>query len=118
MTATSGGNQAPVRRFGKLIRLRPEHREEYLRLHAEVWPEVLATITACRLRHYSIFLEGEMLFSYFAYTGEDYEADLAKMAADPVTRRWWRLTGPCQEQTGGAVPEEWWTPMREVFHHD
>ncbi|MFE0191260.1 L-rhamnose mutarotase [Streptomyces sp. NPDC058989] len=43
---------------------------------------------------------------------------MAKMAADPVTQRWWRLTDPCQEQTGGAVPGEWWTPMREVFHHD
>jgi len=41
----------------------------------------------------------------------------AKMAVDPVTRRWWQLTDPCQEQTEGAVPGEWWTPMREVFHH-
>ncbi|MEJ8647030.1 L-rhamnose mutarotase [Streptomyces sp. MS1.AVA.3] len=32
--------------------------------------------------------------------------------------RWWQLTDPCQEQTAGAVPGEWWTPMREVFHHD
>jgi len=39
------------------------------------------------------------------------------MAVDPVTRRWWQLTDPCQEQTEGAVPGEWWTPMREVFHH-
>ncbi|MGW7024242.1 L-rhamnose mutarotase [Streptomyces decoyicus] len=118
MCATRDEGAAPVRRFGKLITLRPEHREEYLRLHAEVWPEVLAMITACHLRNYSIFLAGETLFSYAEYVGEDYAADMARMAADPVTRRWWQLTDPCQEQTEGAVPGEWWTPMREVFHHD
>jgi L-rhamnose mutarotase len=106
------------RRFGKVITLRPEHREEYLRLHAAVWPDVLATLTACHIRNYSIFLEGDTLFSYFEYAGEDYPADMARMAADPATREWWRLTDPCQEQTAGAVPGEWWTPLREVFHHD
>ncbi|WP_328546389.1 L-rhamnose mutarotase [Streptomyces platensis] len=118
MSVTSDEAGAPVRRLGKLIKLRPEHREEYLRLHAEVWPEVRAMLTACGLRNYSIFLEGELLFSYAEYVGDDYAADMAKMAADPVTRRWWQLTDPCQEQVEGAVPGEWWTPMREVFHHD
>ncbi|MEU3989042.1 L-rhamnose mutarotase [Streptomyces platensis] len=118
MSVTSDEAGAPVRRLGKLIKLRPERREEYLRLHAEVWPEVRAMLTACGLRNYSIFLEGELLFSYAEYVGDDYAADMAKMAADPVTRRWWQLTDPCQEQIEGAVPGEWWTPMREVFHHD
>lgn len=114
----TGRAAAPARRFGKVIRLRPERREEYLRLHADVWPAVLATITACGLRNYSIFLQGDLLFSYVEYAGDDYAADMARMAADPVTREWWRLTDPCQQQTEGAVAGEWWTPMREVFHHD
>ncbi|MFG2136796.1 L-rhamnose mutarotase [Streptomyces sp. NPDC048650] len=117
MSATHDEGSAPVRRFGKCIRLRPEHREEYLRLHAEAWPGVLATLTACHLRNYSIFLEGDVLFAYFEYVGDDFAADMGKMAADPTTREWWRHTDRCQEQTEGAVPGEWWTPMREVFHH-
>jgi L-rhamnose mutarotase len=115
--ADGGRDSAPVRRLGKVIRLRPEHREEYLRLHAEAWPEVLATITACNLRNYSIFLQGELLFSCAEYVGGDYAADMVRMAAGPVTQEWWRRTDPCQEQTEDAVPGEWWTPMREVFHH-
>lgn len=115
----AGGAARPrVRRFGKVIGLRPERREEYLRLHAEVWPAVLATLTACNLRNYSIFLAGEQLFSYVEYVGDDYAADMARMAADPATREWWQLTDPCQRRTADAVPGEWWTPMREVFHHD
>ncbi|MGW7515403.1 L-rhamnose mutarotase [Streptomyces sp. NPDC054796] len=107
-----------VQRYGKVIRLRPEHAEEYLRLHAQPWPAVLEAITACNIRNYSIFLDDGLLFSYFEYVGDDYAADTARMAADPVTRDWWKLTDPCQEQTANAVPGEWWTPMREVFHHD
>ncbi|MFI7101535.1 L-rhamnose mutarotase [Streptomyces sp. NPDC050161] len=121
MTHSAGsdaGGGARIRRFGKVIRLRPEHRERYLRLHAEAWPAVLATLTACGLRNYSIFLEGDQLFSYAEYVGDDYAADMAAMAADPATQEWWKLTDPCQEQTAGAVPGEWWTPMREIFHHD
>ncbi|MFI0152228.1 L-rhamnose mutarotase [Streptomyces lydicus] len=118
MSAQGDGGAAGVRRLGMVIGLRPEHREEYLRLHAEVWPEVLATITACNLRNYSIFRHGDLLFSYAEYVGDDYAADMAAMAADPATQRWWRLTAPCQEQSEGAVPGEWWTPLREVFHHD
>ena len=62
MSVTSDEAGAPVRRLGKLIKLRPEHREEYLRLHAEVWPEVRAMLTACGLRNFSILLRGELLF--------------------------------------------------------
>ena len=52
----------------------------------QVWPEVLAMIQACNIRNYSIFRHGTQLFAYFEYLGEDFAADMAKMAADPKTR--------------------------------
>jgi len=36
-----------MQRFGQVLRVKPEHRDDYVRYHAEVWPEVLATIKAC-----------------------------------------------------------------------
>jgi L-rhamnose mutarotase len=116
-TVSSPAGTAPDRR-AQVIRLRPEHAAEYLRLHRAVWPEVLAMITACNIRNYSIYLHGDLLFSYFEYVGGDFAADMARMAADPATRRWWELTDPCQEQTPDAPAGEWWTPLPEVFHHD
>ena len=86
-------------RVGQLIGLKQDQVEAYERLHAAVWPEVLAMISACHIRNYSIFRHGTLLFAYFEYVGDDYEADMAKMAADPRTR-------------------EWWTTMKEVFHTD
>jgi len=112
-----------MKRYGMVLYLRPEKVDEYVRLHAAVWPEVLATISACNLRNYTIFLreldDGRpCLFATFEHHGDDFAADMARMAADPVTQRWWALCEPCQEPLRGRAPGEWWAPMREVFHHD
>ena len=54
----------------------------------------------------------------FEYTGKDYEADMAKMAADPETQRWWDVVKPMQEPLGTRQDGEWWADMEEVFHQD
>lgn len=107
-----------MQRYGMLIRLRPEAEAEYRRYHQAVWPEVLATITACNIRNYSIYLRDGLLFGYFEYIGEDYAADMRRMAADPATQRWWAIMQPMQEPVASAAAGEWWAPMDEVFHHD
>jgi L-rhamnose mutarotase len=52
-----------MKRYGSLIRLRSEKYEEYKRLHAAVWPEILAKITECGIRNYSIYYKDGFLFS-------------------------------------------------------
>lgn len=112
-----------VKRYGSVIGLRPEKIGEYKRLHAAAWPDVLAMITACNIRNYSIFLRrlpdgNHYLFSYFEYIGGDFAADMAKMAADPKTREWWSYCEPCQEPLADRAKGEWWADMEEVFHAD
>jgi L-rhamnose mutarotase len=107
-----------MRRFGQLIGVKPEAIPEYERLHAQVWPEVLATIHACNIRNYTIFRYERMLFAYFEYIGEDFAADMAKMAADPKTREWWMHTDPLQEPLPDRAEGEWWLTLQEVFHSD
>ena len=68
------------RRFGSVIRVRPECFDEYRRHHAAVWPTVLATITRCHIRNYTIFHRDGVLFGYFEYWGEDFDADMRLMA--------------------------------------
>ncbi len=107
-----------MKRYGMVIRLKPEKDVEYRRLHAAVWPEVVRTIRDCHIRNYTIYLKDEYLFSAFEYCGTDFTADMEKMAADPVTQRWWELTAPCQEPLATRKPGEWWASMEEVFHCD
>lgn len=105
-----------VRRYGSVIRLRPEQRDTYLRLHAEVWPGVEQTLRSANIRNYTIFLHDDLLFGYYEYVGDDHAADQARIAADPETRRWWALTDPCQQSLSEPGSGHWWTPMQEVWH--
>lgn len=110
-------------RYGMVLGLRGDKVEEYKRLHAAVWPDVLRTIKQCHIQNYSIFLrrldDGEYyLFAYLEYTGSDFAADMAKMAADEATQRWWAINKPLQKPLAGVAPEQWWAPLEEVFHID
>lgn len=111
------------KRHASVIGLRPEKIEDYKRLHAAVWPEVLEKISACNMRNYSIFLRklpdgNDYLFSYFEYTGSDFERDTARMAEDPKTQEWWEVCKPCQKPLPDSLEGEWWASMEEVFHTD
>ncbi|MEM5494347.1 L-rhamnose mutarotase [Hoeflea sp. AS16] len=109
-----------MQRMGMVIGLKPEKIAEYKRLHAAVWPEILDMISKCNIRNYSIFLKEpeNLLFGYWEYHGTDFEADAAKMAADPKTQEWWDICMPCQQPLETRKDGEWWAMMEEVFHHD
>jgi L-rhamnose mutarotase len=111
-----------MKRVAQLIKLRPEKNDEYKEIHAAVWPEVLATIAAANIHNYSIFHWNGLLFAYFEYMGSDFDADMAKIAADPKTREWWQLTDPMQQpvegNSSGSIEGNWWRPMESLFHVD
>lgn len=102
-----------AKRFCQRAFLKPERIEEYRRLHAAVWPEVLKTIVDCNLTNYSISIMGDMVVAYFEYTGDDYEADMRKMAADPVTVEWWKHTKPCFARHAEGV---YYEDLEEIFY--
>ena len=107
-----------VRRFGQVLHVKPEFRDEYVRHHGAVWPGVLAQISRSNIRNYSIFLKDDLLFGYFEYHGTDFAADMARMAADPKTQEWWALMQPIQQPLESRGSGEWWADMQEVFHAD
>ena len=107
-----------MKRFGQIIRIKTDKIEEYKKYHSAVWPEVLNMIKNCHIRNYSIFLKDNYLFAYFEYTGNDFEADMAKMAADKSTQKWWGIMMPMQQPVITKQEGEWWSNMEEVFHLD
>ena len=107
-----------MKRYGQVIGVKPDKIEEYKKWHAKVWPEILDMITLCNIRNYSIFLKDNLLFAYFEYIGEDFEADMEKMAGDPKTQEWWAIQKPLQDPLGTRKEGEWWADAEEVFHLD
>lgn len=105
-----------MKRFGQIIGVDPQNFERYKEYHAAVWPEVLSMIKACNISNYSIFHKDGLLFAYLEYTGEDFDSDMAKMAADPKTQEWWAIMKPLQRPVVNCPEGEWWVNMEEVFH--
>jgi L-rhamnose mutarotase len=107
-----------MQRYGSIIKISPEHLDEYKEAHAAVWPEILSMIKECNIQNYSIYYRDGFLFSYFEYNGENYDQDMTKMAEDPNTQRWWDYVKPMQGPLETRGVNEWWANMEEVFHLD
>lgn len=105
-------------RHGQIIGVKKERLEEYKKYHAEVWPEIASKIKECNIQNYSIYYKDGLLFAYFEYVGNNFNADMEKMAADPKTREWWDIMKPMQDPLSTRSEGEWWAEMEEVFHLD
>lgn len=107
-------------RMGHVIGLKAEEIAEYKRIHADTWQGVLDRISKCNIKNYTIFLREpeNLLFAYWEYHGTDFQADMAEMAKDEETQRWWKITDPMQTPLETRAEGEHWARMEEVFHHD
>ncbi len=108
-----------VKRVGMVIRIRPEKVAEYKRLHADSNPGVRDLLRRANIRNFSIFLrqldDGQYyLFGYYEYSGDNYEGDMAKLAAEPRNKEWLAVTDPMQIPLRG---ERSWAVMEEVYHN-
>lgn len=110
-----------IQRFGAVIGLKSEFEQRYRELHANVWPSVLKRIEKSNIRNYSIYTAeicgNKYLFSYFEYIGNDLTKDLADMALDEETQRWWKETDKCQMKLPKTMPDENWYNMEQVFYN-
>jgi len=108
----------PVQRFGMVIGLSSERRDEYVRLHQG--PGVRDLLAAANIRNFSIFLHrlpdgGLYEFAYYEHHGPDYEADMARLAADPRHEAWLALCDPMQIPLPG---ESSWSKMETVYFNE
>jgi cytidyltransferase-like protein len=115
-----------ARHFGSIIGLRPDWVDRYRVLHEHVFPGVLDRLVRSHIRNYSIFLglarddansgpagPALTLFSHLEYTGVDYAADMAEIAADETTKKWWTLTDPMQVPLPERAEGDSWAALPE-----
>ena len=106
----------PVRRVGMVVGIRPEKIDDYKRLHAASNPGVRDLLTKYHMGNFSIFLqqiEGKWYeFGYYEYTGDDFDADMAKLAAEPRNADWLKMCDPMQLPLTG---QKSWTKMECVY---
>ena len=107
-----------MKRIGQVINVRPECLEQYIEVHANIWPDISDMITSCNIRNYSIYHLNGQLFAYMEYIGDDFNGDMAKMGEDPMTQKWWDVCKPLQTPDPNRPEGAWWWDAQEVFHQD
>jgi len=92
-TAPGAKAKVDVRRFGCNAKIRPEKIDVYKRHHARHWPELTKALVDHYLRNLSAWVRelepGEhYVFSYFEYSGDDFEGDFQHLADLSVSQKW------------------------------
>jgi len=113
------------RRVAQIVKLKPEHVEEYKKCHAKVWPEVLKQIKDSNIEDYSIFHDPEthILFASFKYVGYNWAGDMERMRDNAKVQEWWKMTDGFQEsfvpgaKSSADGEPAWWKGVEEVFYH-
>lgn len=120
-----GCSQPSVRRFGQLAQIKPGQVEKYKNLHVGIGPEVVEQFRKHHVQNYSIYMkelqqgQDPYLFSYFEYTGKDFDGDMAKMMENPAMRKWQDSTGGlCLKDFSPGVKGLGGVAMEEVFFMD
>lgn len=105
-----------MQRVGFRLQVRPEMMDEYVRRHAEVWPDMLQALRETGWSNYSLFLDRAdgTLFGYFETP--DLEAAKAGMAAREVNERWQADMAPFFVALEGKRPDEGFLRLEEVFY--
>jgi len=89
MVANSIGahpRESTMQRVAFRLRVKPDRLDEYIRIHAAVWPELLRDLAAAGYRNYSIFADGPELFGYLEC--DDWDEAQRLLAGSEANRRW------------------------------
>ena len=104
-----------IKRIGLLGKLKKEKIADYCELHAHPTPGLKQVLEETHITNYSIFLHDDLVFFYFEYTGDDFEADMAKQADYPAMQDWWRQSKPCFERYAIDPDCEFTPVIKQVF---
>ena len=119
LVMVSGCMEKKVKRVGMVVGLREDAIPEYKRLHADDNPGVRDLLTKYNMHNFSIFLhkiDGKWYeFGYYEYTGDDFEADMAKLDAEPRNKEWLEVCDPMQVPLPG---ETGWAVMERVYFNE
>jgi L-rhamnose mutarotase len=105
-----------MQRVGFRLQVRPEMMDEYVRRHAEVWPDMLQALRESGWTNYTLFLDRNdgTLFGYFETP--DLAAAKAGMAAREVNARWQADMAPFFIALDGKRPDEGFLQLEDVFY--
>jgi len=102
-----------MKRFGFKMKLKPGFKDEYIKRHNAIWPELAELIKSTGVSDYSIFLDEEtnILFGVQKQGGEQSSQELGE---NPIVQRWWSFMADIMETNPDNSPIT--IPLEEVFY--
>ena len=104
-----------MKRIAFEMKLKKGCREEYMRRHNAIWPELKALLSASNIRDYTIYLDSESnaLFAVQSQEGDKSSQDLSE---NPIVQKWWKYMADIMETNPDFSPVS--VPLEVVFHMD
>ena len=95
------------------MKLKSGFRQEYIKRHNEVWPEITDLIKRSGISDYSIFLDEEtnILFGVQKMSGDVSSQELG---AVDIQQKWWDYMSDIMETNPDHSPVT--IPLEEVFY--
>ncbi len=102
-----------MEKFAFRMQLNPGCREEYIRRHDEIWPELVQLLKEAGVEDYSIHLdpEADALFGVL-WRREDHGMD--DLPDHPVMQKWWAHMADIMATNPDKSPVS--VPLETVFH--
>lgn len=96
------------------MKLKEGQKEEYIKRHNEIWPELVRLLKTAGVSDYSIFLDEETdtLFAVQKQAGSSSQ-DLGQ---EEVVQKWWKYMADIMETHADSSPVS--IPLTKVFHLD
>lgn len=99
-----------------VYRARPGRREEYIRAHTEIWPEIEDVLRRGTVREMTIFSRGNLMFVFAAM--DSIEAWRDAQVGDPASERWDAWMAELLEQPFDRDEPGIFAPLQEVWRFE
>ena len=97
------------------MKLLPGMKEEYIKRHDEIWPELKKLLADAGVADYSIFLDEETN-TLFAVQKQEGSSGSQDLGGTEIVKRWWAFMADVMETNQDSSPIS--IPLIEVFHMD
>jgi L-rhamnose mutarotase len=106
-------NSKVMKRVAFKMKMTPGMKEEYIKRHDQIWPEIAELIKKSGVSDYSIFLDEEtnILFGVQKVEGNLSSQDLG---FNEIQKKWWDYMADIMETNPDNSPIT--IPLVEVFH--
>jgi L-rhamnose mutarotase len=104
-----------MKRVAFKMKLKPGFKDEYIRRHRDIWPEIAKLIKDSGISDYSIYLDAEtnILFGVQKVAGDTSSQELGAME---IQQKWWDYMKDIMDVNPDNSPVTIY--LEEVFHLD